>query len=502
MALVVAATLAGCGNTNYFAGRALPPSGLTNRVLVAVQNPSIGSRGLLQFMDAYYDIRGGYNGHPLAYTITGYSGALPVTIQNMPEEQIGAVYGSADGSFDVVNYATERVNGAVSGLNGLSSNVFITRSQSYAFAASQGANVFTVVNQVAGGSFPLSLPAVYRTSTNPGGSVAFAFVQNSNYIYYPMQLTSGQSIIFSGGPNTWPKAAVDCEPQNAPLWCLFQAQSPDNLDPTSMNNPSLPPLYYGAPLTFDRPVKAVFSADGGTAYILSCGPECGGTAASVTPLPIAPMIFLVGRQSGKLPTATSTPIANCGTVNIATGCIPVPSGASNALVDSSTMYVVGQSPVTNGNQTLWAGNLTVLDFSQNPVTVSPAISISDGVPQGPSRLLLADDNTLWIAMTKCTNGVRASEPANYPSGFGCLTMLDVSNPTSPTVTLLEPYLGDATGIAGVTGLHKIYTAIGGQVYIYSTVDGSAINNEYVTVTGIASDVAYMDGITDGNNTVY
>ena len=109
---------------------------------------------------------------------------------------------------------------------------------------------------------------MYRVSVNPGGSVALAFVQNSNYAYYPRQLTAAQTVAYSGGPATWPKAAVDCEPQNAPAWCLFQMQSPDHVDATGN--------YYGAPLTFDRPVKAVFSSDGSTAYILSCGPECGG----------------------------------------------------------------------------------------------------------------------------------------------------------------------------------------------------------------------------------
>ena len=65
-----------------------------------------------------------------------------------------------------------------------------------------------------------------------------------------------------------------------------------------------------------------------------------------------------------------------------------------------------------------------------------------------------------------------------------------------------PYNGDATGIAAVTGLHKIYTAEGGQIYIYSTVNGSAIDNSNVTVTGTAYDVAYMDALTDTNNTAY
>jgi hypothetical protein len=478
-ALAVAVALAGCGQTNYFAGRALPPSGLINRVLIAVQNPSASSKGALTFVDAFYDIRNGYKGSPGGFSISGYAGALPVTIQNMPEEQLGAVYGSGDGSFAVANYAKESTSGTTSGLNGPSSSIFITRNQSYVFAASQSSRVFTVVDQTNGGSYPLSLPGVYRTSVNPGGSVALAFVQNSNYAYYPRKLTAAQSTAFSGGSSTWPKAVVDCEPQSLPGWCLFQAQSPDHVDATGN--------YYGAPLTFDRPVKAVFSTDGSTAYVLNCGPECGGTKASITPLPIAPMIFLIGQQSGTLPTQSA----------ISSSTIAIPGGASNALVDISTLYVVGQQPVQVQGATLFAGNLTVVNLANN--TASSPVSISDGAPGAASRILEADDNSLWIGMTKCTNGVRANNPVAYPSGDGCLTMYNTS---TNKVTTVLPYLGDATGIAAVTGLHKIYTAEGGQVYIYSTVDGTSIDNQYVTVTGTAYDVAYMDGLTDANNTVY
>ena len=479
-ALLIAAALAGCGGTTYFAGRNLPPSGLTNRVMIAIQNPSAFTRGSLAFVDAYYDIRGGFTGQPGSFAISGYSGALPISIQNMPEEESGAVYGSGDGSFTLINYGKEAVSGSVSGLNGLSTSIFTTRSSGYVFAASQQSHVLTVVNRVTSVSYPLSLPGVYRVSTNTGGSIAFAFVQNSNYIYYPRALTAAQTISFSGGPSTWPTAAVDCEPQNGPGWCLFQVQSPDHVDATGN--------YYGAPLTFDRPVKAVFSADGSTAYILNCGPECGGNKSSVSLLPVAPMIYLSGQQSGLLPT----------TGNVTT--IPVPGGASNALVTTSTMYVVGQQPQPVQGQTLYTGNLTVLNLANNTVVPSTSaspnpVSISDGAPGAISRMLLADDNTLWIGMTKCTNGVRAATGQLD----GCLTMV---NTTNNTVTLLEPYLGDLTGIAAVEGLEKIYVAQGGQVYIYSTKDGSAIDNQYVTVTGTAFDVSYMDATTDGNNTVY
>jgi hypothetical protein len=474
-ALTVAAALAGCGGTTYFAGRNLPPSGLTNRVMIAIQNPSAFSKGALQFVDAYFDIRSGYAGKPASFAISGYSGALPITIQNMPEEQSGAVYGSGDGSFTSISYAKESTNGTTSGLNGNSSSIFVSRNQSYVFAASQAFHVLTVVDNTVGASYPLSLPGIYKVSVNPGGSMAIAFAQNSNYAYYPVKLSAAQTLNFSAGPTSWPKAAVDCEPQNAPGWCLFQAQSPDSVDATG--------TYYGAPLSFNRPVKAVFSTDGGTAYVLNCGPECGGTASSVSTLPVSPMIFLVGRNSGKLPT----------TAALASATLPIPGGASNALVDSSTMYVAGQQPQTVSGETLFAGNLTVVNLST--MTAGSPVSISDGFPGGPSRMLEADSNTLWIGMTKCNNGVRAATGQPY----GCLTMFNTS---TNTVTLLEPYLGDATGIAAVIGLNKIYTAEGGQVYIYTTTDGIALDNQYVTVTGTAYDVAYMDAASDADNTVY
>jgi hypothetical protein len=475
MSFSVSAVLAGCGGTTYFAGRNLPPSGLTNRVVIAIQNASAFSKGALVFVDAYYDRRSGYDGKPAGFSISGYSGALPISIQNMPEEQLGAVYGSGDGSLTPVSYAKESTSGGTTGLNGLSSSIFMTRNQNYVFAASQNSHVLTVVDHVAGTSYPLSLPGVYRVSVNPGGSMALAFVQNSNFAYYPIKLSSAQTTNYSGGPTTWPKAAVDCEPQNAPGWCLLQAQSPDHVDSTGTS--------YGAPLVFDRPVKAVFSIDGGTAYVLNCGPECGGSKASVSTLPVAPMIFLIGQGSGALPTNAT----------LAGSTLAIPGGASNALVDSSTMYVVGQQGQQVNDQTLFAGNLTVVNLSNN--TASSPVAISDGLPGAPSRMIEADNNTLWIAMTKCNNGVRAATGLPY----GCLTMFNTS---TGSVTLLEPYLGDATGIAAVTGLNKVYVAQGGQVYIYSTTDGTALDNQYVTVTGTAWDVAYMDAASDANNTVY
>jgi hypothetical protein len=475
-ALVLAAVLAGCGGTTYVDGRQLPPSKLLNRVMIAIQNPSALSKGALEIVDAFYDERSNFNGTPASFSIAGFGGNLPYSIQSMPDEQRAAVYSQGDGSLAIIDYQGEKEASTVGGLAGPSSSIFLTRNGQYVFAANQQSNLFTVVSTASNAGISFGLPGVYRVSVNPGGSMALGFVQNSNYAYYPRALTAAQTIAFSGGPSTWPKAAVDCEPQNAPGWCLFQVQSPDHVDGTGN--------YYGASLSFDRPIKAVFSADGSTAYVLNCGPECGGTTASISILPISPMIFQPGQSSGLFPTSTTVKT------------LPIPGGASNALIDSSTMWVVGQQPQTISGQTVYGGNLTVVNLASFSIS-NPAVSISDGVPGGVSRMIEADDNTLWIGMRQCTNGVRFASGA--AGGYGCLTMYNTS---TNKVVMIEPYLGDATGIAAVTGLHKIYTTEGGQVYIYSTKDGSAINNEFVTVTGTAWDVAYMDAITDANNTVY
>jgi hypothetical protein len=247
----------------------------------------------------------------------------------------------------------------------------------------------------------------------------------------------------------------------------------------------------GKPLVFDRPVKGIFSEDGSSVFILNCGPECGGNASSVSIIPTAPFNVQDGEQSGSVPTQTA----------VTAKTIKVPGGASNALETPGgpnlvdTLYVLGEGSPTGtlAPGQLFSGYLTPINLTNN--TAAAPISVSDSAPGQRTRMILADDNTLWLGGIRCTEGQR------YATGqpYGCLTMFNIS---TNTVTLIEPYQGDLTGLAAVTTLHKLYIAEGGQVYIYSTTDGSSINNFFVTVTGTAYDVAYMDAPTDGDNTVY
>ncbi len=440
--------LAGCGKSYYFGGRALPPSGVLNRVLIAVQNPGALTKGTLEIVDAFYDIRHSFNGNVAAFNLAGYSGADPVTIQNMPEEQAGAVYGSGDGSYALLNYGQEKQTSTVS-LPGASSSVYISRDQRYIFAANQQANALTVQDRgLGGGTFSLNLPNVYRVSTNPSGSAALAFVQDSNAVYSVYKLQTNQKT---------PANAFDCEPQNIPVYCLLPV-----------------------PGNFDRPTKAIFSPDGTTAFILNCGPECGGQQASVSFLPVAGIII----QSG-------APVPPGAPTNV-TATVPIPGGVTDAIANGNLLYLAGQQLQPDG---YFSGYLSTLDTSAKQVTGS--YPIADGTHL---KMLFADDNTLWIGSSLCTQGERYHQSQGGSNlNLGCLTMFNTS---TNSVTMIDSYKGDATGIAAVTTLHKVYTAEGGQVYIYSTVDGHAMDNSQVTVVGTAYDVAYMDAPSDDNNTTY
>jgi hypothetical protein len=384
----------------------------------------------------------------------------------MPEQQVGAVYSIGDGSLTLVSYASEKVLSSTpaGNLNGISQSIFISHDLNYIYAASQSVHTLTVVDH--GVTSTLNLPGVYRVSINPGNTVALAFVQNTNDVYSVVHLNADQQQAAINNPHWNPglpnsQPAQDCEPQNLPIYCVF-------------------PVSTASGVSFDHPTKAVFSSDGTTAYVLDCGPECGGTTSGITTIPITTSAL---NPSG----VGASGIALIGTSNIA-----VPGGATNGLFNGTTFYVAGQQLQSDG---LLAGNLSIVNTATGQVTGQ--YSISDGTH---NKMVLADNDTLWIGSYQCQSGERykLSQSSAPGTPFGCITMFNTSNNS----VLVESFKGDGTGIAAVISLNKVYTAEGGQVYIYNTADGTARDNTNVTVTGTAYDVAYMDAASDGDNTTY
>jgi hypothetical protein len=137
-------------------------------------------------------------------------------------------------------------------------------------------------------------------------------------------------------------------------------------------------------------------------------------------------------------------------------------------------------------------------------------------------MLFADNNTLWIGSQFCATGERhkqfASGATTQAANYNCLTrvvlggstitpqIIPAVNQAGTGVTAVpvgfpnqnddQYYYGSLTGLCWVQNYNKVYTAYGGQVHIFSTVDGSETDNQYVTVQGTALDVAYMDALTD------
>jgi DNA-binding beta-propeller fold protein YncE len=239
---------------------------------------------------------------------------------------------------------------------------------------------------------------------------------------------------------------VECEPANLPRYCLLPV-----------------------PGNFDRPAGAYFSPDGGTAFVLNSGPENGGSAASISTIPTAAI------TTTNYPTAPIT--------SPVTGNVPIPGGATVAISDGTTLYVAGSQRQPDG---LFAGRLTLVDIASQTVK-GTSFNISDG-NHGVMRF--ADDNTLWIGSTLCATG-EANKGLPQPT-HGCLTLFNRSS----NAVLIEPYLGDLTGIADIVGFHKIYVAEGGQVYRYNTPDGSRPDVPTILVGGTAYDVAYMDAASN------
>jgi hypothetical protein len=479
---VVCNVMSSCGNNYYFAGRSLPPSGVLNRVLIAEQNPSAFATGALPFMDAYYDIRHAYNASSGQLTISGYSGKLPLTIQNMPEQQTGAVYGEGDGSLALISYAQEKVSGSVSIPGSLSSStegvpyngVFISRDLGYVYAANPATHTISVVNRNNSSALTLNLPNAYGISVNPGGTIALVFIENATQapnqivdvanpasfaVYSVVQLTQAQQSAAINNPNYL--GAQDCEPQKLPTWCVF-------------------PVSTGPSATFDHPVKAVFSPDGTTAYVINCGPECGGTTAGLTTIPITAASINTGSTGAS------------GIALVAQSNVPIPNGSTNAIFNGNTLYVAGQQYQSSSG--LFAGYLTILNTPTN--TIAGSYAISDGLH---NRMVFADDNTLWVGSSQCDQGVRYQQAqAGANVQFGCITMFN----TATNTATIDSYLGDGTGIADVEGLHKVYTTEGGQIYIYNTTNMTQLDNSNVTIAGTAIDCAYMDAGTDDDNTIY
>jgi len=492
---VACLTLSSCHSAQYyyykfpqytFADRPVPPSKLAQRVMIAYtvngSSTSTSASGALTIVDAKRDIRSNIEGTIANFSISGYNSGYPSMIFNFPAEVHGYVYSNTDGSLGIIDYSKESSSGSA-GKFPQAASIAIPQGFLHYYAAEEGSGQLAVIDNATGSSYGLNLPNIDKVAVNAGDTVVLAMVRNSNTIYRLVKLNANQFATSQLAVQS--TGAADCEPLNLPVYCVVPVNSTG--------------VGAGGSNTFDRPVAAYFSLDGTTAYVLNCGPECGGTTSSIT---------LLNQSTLNVNTIPKTTPDNSAFVSN----VPIPGGATVALSDATTLYLAGQQQMPDG---LFTGYLTTVNLAAAASSPSTAVTGKYGISDGThTKLLFADNNTLWIGSQYCATGEREHLNTNY----NCLTRFDLGARTAQILPNVTPgsttagstvgypntnqnlyYYGDLTGLCWVQGFNKIYTAYGGQVHVFKTTDGSEIDNEFVTVQGTALDVAYMDAVTDVDN---
>jgi DNA-binding beta-propeller fold protein YncE len=215
-------------------------------------------------------------------------------------------------------------------------------------------------------------------------------------------------------------------------------------------------------LHLDQPFTAVFNGSETQAFILNCGPECGGTTASV--------VFADFTN----PTATFS--AN----------ILVP-GATVGLINGSNLYVAGtppQPPAVVGCPISRCGTLTVINATA--LTAGTPIPITDGDHE---KMAFAN-NRVYVGATRCT--VEPGTAANTVRG--CLSIFNTgtSGAVFPTESSFRQNF-DVTGIQPISGRNVIYIVQGDELDIFDTnTDALASGITQIDVVGQAFDVVQID----------
>jgi hypothetical protein len=415
-----------CGSSSSKNGT----SGLPDRVLASQGVTSTSDFGGLVIIDGYNDTI------PRLQRLS--TGSSPGLMTTSPSLNLAATFDSNSNSVYLVDTTKENVIGNVRIPGPTSSMVFPTANPT-GYAAVPTATVVgysfvggvELMNFTASQLLTIAVTNAQTVVSNSGGSELLVFSNDSNSL----------TVLFPA--NAVPPVDTSCL----------------NAVP---NQPVTPSTACAIVTGFDRPVYAV--VNGSTAYILNCGPQCGGVMASV-------MVF-------DLPSLTVT------------STIPV-DAATWAMLNGSTLYVAGTSPTNNActGETTAAttcGRLDIVDVVAGTVT-STAV-ITDGYHD---RMDFNSIGQLFIGSHDCTNVGNV----NFPNGEvrGCLSIYYTANNS----VFIPPDNGNVNGLQGMSIRPIEYVAQGGYLRVYDVTTDTLLINDYVPqgtieIVGYVGDVKAID----------
>jgi len=318
----------------------------------------------LQIVDAQKD---------LLSTFTIATGAAPTLLLESPVKDVTLVFNSGNNSVGIVDNTLESMTSQIT-LPDSTESIAISPDGHTAYASVRNAaavEVLDLVSKVI--KTTVSVPGVRRVVLSHNGNTLLAFndvLPNSFSVIDTTNLAAGAVAVTGSG--------------------------------------------------LEHPVTAVFSTDDSTAYILNCGPECGGSAASVTGLTIAG--------------------------NVIGGSVAVP-GATVGLLNNGSLFVAGNASASfvSGN-----GQLSVIDPTNLTLSKS-AIAITDGIHH---LMTMGSNGQLFIGSQSCSG----------TNNTGCLS---IYNTTSGAVTT-DPPRGDVTGMEPIPNRNVVYVCEGGELRVYDT----------------------------------
>ena len=431
--LLIAACIAlvSCGS-NYSATGLSPTQAnpATIKVHVFVSNPlfpnGTSTAAVLNVVDGQTDLLS-----PSVISV-GSASPQPGMMVLFPNKSFTLIYSVSNNAIALINNASQKLsqdsagNTAILTLPGFTESVVIAPDNVTGFAAVPNATVTPETGQ-------------------PPGLVEVMDLKNN--------------LITAGVPVIGAHYLAQSHNGNRLLVLGSRTDTVTMIAPSAVGTSTDPRTDIQSPL-FDHPVWAIFSEDDSTAYILNCGPECGGTTASVTMLDV--------------------------NSNLVGPTIPV-DAATFGLLSGNTLYVAGTKPGANtcaGTTTLATacGEVSTIDLVA--LTVGNTATITDGYH---NRMEMGPNGQLFIGARTCTNINSAASGSTPGEVRGCLSIFD----TKKAAAVIPPNIGDVTGIQPIGRRNVVYVVQNANLHIYDTTTDK-LQSTQVDIVGQAVDVKQVD----------
>jgi hypothetical protein len=393
-------TLVSCGS--YSSSNYKPPSGLTTRVFASQSVSGTTASAGLVIIDGSNDTL------PRASEIS--AGSSPGLMALSPARTTLLVFDTVSNAVQVVNAKTESLTGSIPLAGPSTSMVALDTGFGYAAVPTAPMN----------GSSPGAVEVMNLTA---GGLTATIGVPNAQTVVASADGT--QLLVFSN----------DSDAVTIVYPLLVNTANPDIVTVSG----------------FDRPVYALFSSDGSTAYVLNCGPECGSASSGA-----------------------SVQILNLSTTPPTAGASVTVDAATVGWLSGTTLYVAG-TPATSPNnlctgqtKASTCGRLDTVDVGS--MTMTGSAVITDGYHD---RISMSGNGQLFIGSHTCTSLGNVNNPQGEVRG--CLSIFNTTNAT----VIIPPDNGDVTGLQNFTNRDVEYVVEGGNVRVYDTTKDKLLSNSFI-----------------------